>query len=154
MGRTNRARQAKSKGKKKSKLIRKRVVATALLVITLIFLPIQKLTAPHKSPTPEPTKATMEEKKANKALAKRIAWAGYGWKDKEWTCLDKIFYKEAKYDHLAKNKSGSSAFGIGQRLKETSKDPMVQLLHTYKYIQHRYKNPCSAWKFHTKHNYY
>jgi hypothetical protein len=152
MGRTNRIRQKKVE--KKSKLIRKRVVATALLVITLIFFPIQKLTAPHKSPNPKPTKATMEEKKANKALAKRIAWAGYGWKDKEWTCLDRIFYKEAKYDHLAKNQSGSSAYGIGQRLKEKSKDPMIQLLHTYKYIQHRYKTPCSAWRFHTKNNYY
>ena len=64
-----------------------------MLVITLIFFPIQKLTAPHKSPTPEPTKATMEQKKANKALAKKIAWVGYGWKGKEWDCLDKIFYK-------------------------------------------------------------
>jgi hypothetical protein len=152
MGRTNRVRQTKAQ--KRSKLIRKRVVATALLVITLIFFPIQKLTAPQKSPTPEPIKATMEQKKANKALAKKIAWAGYGWKDKEWYCLDKIFYKEAKYDHLAKNQSGSSAFGIGQRLKEKSKDPMTQLLHTYKYIQHRYKTPCSAWRFHIKNNHY
>jgi hypothetical protein len=154
MGRTYRARQTKSKVKEKGKLIRKRVVAIALLVITLIFFPIQKLTSPHKSPTPEPTKATMEQKKANKALAKKIAWVGYGWKDKEWACLDKIFVKEAKYDHLAKNQSGSSAFGIGQRLKEKSKDPMVQVLHTYKYIQYRYKTPCSAWRFHIKHNYY
>lgn len=154
MGRTYRARQTKSKVKEKGKLIRKRVVAIALLVITLIFFPIHKLTSPDKSPTPEPTKATMEQKKANKALAKKIAWVGYGWKDKEWACLDKIFVKEAKYDHLAKNQSGSSAFGIGQRLKEKSKDPMVQVLHTYKYIQYRYKTPCSAWRFHIKHNYY
>jgi len=87
-------------------------------------------------------------------LAKRIAWVGYGWKDKEWACLDKIFVKEARYDHLAKNKSGSSAFGIGQILKETSKDPMVQILHTYKYIQHRYKTPCSAYRWHTQHHWY
>lgn len=153
MGRTNRVRQKETQ--KKSKLIRKRVVATALLVITLIFFPIQKLTSPlHKSPTPEPTRATIEQKKANKALAKKIAWAGYGWKDKEWVCLDKIFYKEAKYDHLAKNQAGSSAFGIGQRLKEKSKDPMTQLLHTYKYIQHRHRTPCAAWKFHLRHNFY
>ena len=152
MGRTNRIRQKKVE--KKSKLIRKRVVATALLVITLILFPIQKLTSPHKSPTPTPTKATMEQKKANKVLAQKIAWAGYGWRGKEWACLDKIFYKEAKYDHFAKNQSGSSAYGIGQRLKEKSKDPMTQLLHTYKYIQHRYKTPCSAWNFHVRNNYY
>jgi hypothetical protein len=96
----------------------------------------------------------MEQKKANKVLAKKIAWVGYGWKDKEWSCLDKIFIKEARYDHLAKNKSGSSAFGIGQRLNEKSKEPMVQILHTYKYIQHRYKTPCSAYRWHARHNWY
>jgi len=154
MGRTNGTRQTQGKSKKKGKLIHKRVVATALLVITLTLFSVNKINSPSKSPTPEPTKATMEQKKSNKLLAKKIAWVGYGWKDKEWACLDKIFIKEAKYDHLAKNQSGSSAYGIGQRLKEKSKDPMVQLLHTYKYIQHRYKTPCSAWRFHVKHNYY
>lgn len=152
MGRVNRVRQKETK--KASKLIKKRVVAGALLVITLIFYPIQKIGTSHKPTVPEPTKATMEQKKANKKLAQRIAWAGYGWRGKEWVCLDRIFYKEAKYDHLAKNQLGSSAYGIGQRLKETNKDPMIQLLHTYKYIQHRYKNPCSAWKFHVRNNYY
>jgi len=99
------------------------------------------------------TKATMEQKKANRALAKVVASAGYNWKNKEWTCLDKILTKESRYDHLADNPK-STAFGIGQRLKETSKDPLIQILSTYKYIQHRYKNPCSAWRFHLRHNWY
>jgi len=154
MGRTNRVRQTQAKVKKKGKLIRKRVVATGLLVITLTLFSVNKIGAPFKSPNLSGQKATMEQKKANKALAKKIAWVGYGWKDKEWSCLDKIFIKEARYDHLAKNQSGSSAFGIGQRLKEKSKEPMVQILHTYKYIQHRYKTPCSAYRWHTKHNWY
>ena len=154
MGRTNRVRQTQVKVKKKGKLIRKRVVAIGLLVITLTLFSVNKIGAPFKSPNLSGQKATMEQKKANKALAKKIAWIGYGWKDKEWSCLDKIFIKEARYDHLAKNQSGSSAFGIGQRLKEKSKEPMVQILHTYKYIQHRYKTPCSAYRWHTKHNWY
>lgn len=154
MGRTNRVRQTQIKVKKKGKLIRKRVVAIGLLVITLTLFSVNKISAPFKSPNLSGQKATMEQKKANKALAKKIAWVGYGWKDKEWSCLDKIFIKEARYDHLAKNQSGSSAFGIGQRLKEKSKEPMVQILHTYKYIQHRYKTPCSAYRWHTKHNWY
>jgi len=154
MGRTNRVRQTQVKVKKKGKLIRKRVVAIGLLVITLTLFSVNKIDVPFKSPTLSGQKATMEQKKANKALAKKIAWVGYGWKDKEWSCLDKIFTKEARYDHLAKNKSGSSAFGIGQRLNEKSKEPMVQILHTYKYIQHRYKTPCSAYRWHTRHNWY
>jgi hypothetical protein len=154
MGRTNRVRQTQVKVKKKGKLIRKRVVATGLLVITLTLFSVNKIGAPFKSPNLSGQKATMEQKKANKALAKKIAWVGYGWKDKEWSCLDKIFIKEARYDHLAKNQSGSSAFGIGQRLNEKSKEPMVQILHTYKYIQHRYKTPCSAYRWHARHNWY
>ena len=153
MGRINRDEQTQVKGRKKTRL-KFRVVFLALLVIILTLFSINRLGIPHKSPTPIQTKATMEQKKANKALAKKIAWAGYGWKDKEWACLDKIFIKEAKYDHLAKNKSGSSAFGVGQILKETSADPMFQILHTYKYIQHRYKTPCSAKRWHSLHNWY
>ena len=102
----------------------------------------------------ERNQATMEEKRANKALAKRYAWVGYGWKDMEWRCLDYIFTKEARYYHLAKNRQGSSAFGIGQRLKETSKDPAIQILHAYKYIRARYETPCEAMRFHLRHNYY
>jgi len=153
MGRTIRKEQTAVKGTEKTRL-KFRLVFLALLVTALTLFSINRLGTPFKSPIPIQTKATMEQKKANKALAKRIAWVGYGWKDKEWACLDKIFVKEAKYDHLAKNKSGSSAFGIGQRLKETSTDPMVQILHTYKYIQHRYKTPCSAQRWHNRHNWY
>lgn len=154
MGRVNRARQTQSKTKQKSKLIKVRVIALVLLVVILTLCSINRLETPIKSPISEPIKATMEQKKANKSLAKKIAWAGYGWKGKEWACLDKIFIKEARYDHLAKNKSGSSAFGIGQRLKEKSKEPTVQILHTYKYIQHRYSSPCRALLWHTKHHWY
>ena len=96
----------------------------------------------------------MEQKKANKVLAKTIAWSGYGWKGKEWGCLDNIFVKESRYDNFARNKDGSTAFGIGQRIGETSKDPTIQILKTYKYIQHRYKTPCSAWRWHLHHNWY
>jgi len=153
MGRTIRKEQTAVKGTEKTRL-KFRLIFLALLVTALTLFSINRLGTPFKSPIPIQTKATMEQKKANKALAKRIAWVGYGWKDKEWACLDKIFIKEARYDHLAKNKSGSSAFGIGQRLKETSTDPMVQILHTYKYIQHRYKTPCSAQRWHNRHNWY
>lgn len=153
MGRAIRKEQTAVKVKKKTRL-KFRVIFLALLIIILTIFSINRLGTPFKSPPPIQTKATMEQKKANKALAKRIAWVGYGWKDKEWACLDKIFVKEAKYDHLAKNKSGSSAFGIGQMLKEKSTDPLIQILHVYKYVQHRYKNPCSAWRFHTKSNHY
>ena len=127
-------------------------VAGALLVVSAppLLPPLLK----GKPAIEERTQATMAEKRANKALAKRYAWVGYGWKDMEWRCLDYIFTKESRYDHLAKNRQGSSAYGIGQLLKETSKDPAIQILHTYKYITKRYKTPCRAMKYHLRHNHY
>lgn len=127
-------------------------VAGALLVVSAppLIPPLLK----GKPAIEERTQATMAEKKANKALAKRYAWVGYGWKDMEWRCLDYIFTKESRYDHLAKNRQGSSAYGIGQLLKETSKEPAIQILHTYKYITKRYKTPCRAMKYHLRHNHY
>lgn len=127
-------------------------VAGALLVVSAppLLPPLLK----EKPAIKERMQATMAEKRANKALAKRYAWVGYGWKDMEWRCLDYIFTKESRYDHLAKNRQGSSAYGIGQLLKETSKDPAIQILHTYKYITKRYQTPCRAMKFHLRHNHY
>jgi len=127
-------------------------VAGALLVVSAppLIPPVLK----EKPVKEERTQATMAEKRANKALAKRYAWVGYGWRGMEWRCLDYIFTKESRYDHLAKNRQGSSAFGIGQVLKETSKDPAIQILHTYKYITKRYQTPCRAMKYHLRHNHY
>jgi hypothetical protein len=135
----------------KRKIIVGAVVGVVLVVSAPPLLPPILKSKPQVK---ERTQATMAEKKANRALAKQYAWAGYGWRNMEWKCLDYIFTKESRYDHLAKNKQGSSAYGIGQRLKETSKDPAIQILHAYKYIQHRYQTPCKAMKYHLRHNHY
>lgn len=127
-------------------------VVGAVLVVSAppLIPPILK----DKTAKEERTQATMEEKRANKRLAKEIAWAGYGWRGMQWKCIEYIFTKESRFDHLAKNRQGSSAFGIAQRLKEKSKDPTIQILHGYKYIQHRYETPCKAMKFHLRKNHY
>lgn len=100
------------------------------------------------------TKATMEEKARNRALAIKFAKAGWGWDGTQRKCLVNIFTKESRFDHLAKNQQGSSAYGIAQMLKETSKDPAVQILRAYRYIEHRYQTPCNAWKHHQRRNWY
>lgn len=127
---------------------------TGMITGVILITSAPPLLHPKDKPPEERNQATMAEKKANRVLAKRIAWTGYGWRKMEWRCLDYIFTKESRYDHLAKNKQGSSAFGIGQLLKETSKDPLTQVLHIYKYIRHKYKTPCLAMKFHLRHKYY
>lgn len=137
--------------------MKRRTVIVSAVAGVLVVVSAPPLLPPLLKGKPaieERTQATMAEKRANKALAKRYAWVGYGWKDMEWRCLDYIFTKESRYDHLAKNRQGSSAFGIGQLLKETSKEPAIQILHTYKYITKRYQTPCRAMKFHLRHNHY
>lgn len=137
--------------------MKRRTVIVSAVAGVLVVVSAPPLLPPLLKSKPaieERTQATMAEKKANKALAKRYAWVGYGWKDMEWRCLDYIFTKESRYDHLAKNRQGSSAFGIGQLLKETSKEPAIQILHTYKYITKRYQTPCKAMKYHLRHNHY
>ena len=99
------------------------------------------------------TKATPEEKKENKRIAKEFAWAGYGWRDKQWTCISKLFTAESRFDQFADNPK-SSAYGIGQVLKEKSSVPEIQILRAYNYIKHRYTTPCKAWQHHLRKGHY
>lgn len=136
-----------------------RITAIFVLVIAFISFPMHKtvdvdITISKHKPAVVQTKATMAQKRANKALAKSYAYAGWGWRHQQWTCINKLFTAESRFDHLAKNQKGSSAFGIAQVLKEKSKDPAIQLLHAYKYIEIRYGNPCSAWSHHVRRNWY
>jgi hypothetical protein len=124
-----------------------------LSVLTSVFLVAQinhTVKIRDDKPPVIRTKATMEEKKANKIMAMRYAQVGWGWDKKERDCVWKIFMKESKFDHLAKNQQGSSAYGIAQMLGEKSKDPAVQILRAYRYIEYRYGTPCKAWLHHNK----
>lgn len=71
----------------------------------------------------------------------------------EYKCIDKILYKESKYNYLARN---GSHFGIGQMKSKhyQSKDPFTQIDLTLSYTYKRYKTLCNAWAFHVKHGYY
>lgn len=131
-------------------------VVLAIITATPLVSPVLKTKSisPEQATESVAHQATWKEKKANRKLAKRYAWVGYGWKGMQWRCIEYIFDKESKFDHLAKNQQGSSAFGIGQRLKEKSKEPAIQILHAYKYIQHRYETPCRAMRYHLRYNHY
>lgn len=141
--------------------MRRHIVAVTLLATAIIFAPIGNDVSVnvgvsfnhHKEPVVQ-TKATMAQKNANKAMAMRFASAGYGWDLRQRQCIFKLFTKESRFDHLAKNQQGSSAFGIAQMLHETSLDPAMQILKAYKYIESRYGTPCKAWSFHQRRNWY
>lgn len=135
-----------------------RLLAISILVIAFISFPINKTVdveikiSKHKEKIVQ-TKATWAEKKANKKMAIAFAKAGYGWTPNQQDCIIKLFTKESRFDHLADNPK-STAFGIGQVLSEKSKDPAIQILRAYKYIEHRYTEPCNALRFHYRNNWY
>lgn len=135
--------------------MKKRAIVLSTLVALVLITPathdvgvrVEILPKQHNDSR---TKATMQEKQANKVMAMRYAQVGWGWDKKERDCVWKIFMKESRFDHLAKNQQGSSAYGIAQMLGEKSKDPALQILRAYRYIVHRYETPCNAWKHHSR----
>lgn len=135
--------------------MRNRAIVLSTLIALAVITPATHNVGVHVEIMPKEkpkvqTKATAEQKKANKIMAMRYAQVGWGWDKVERGCLYKIFMKESKFDHLAKNQQGSSAYGIAQMLGEKSKDPAVQILRAYRYIEHRYGTPCKAWKHHSR----
>jgi hypothetical protein len=129
----------------------KRFIILSVLTTMILIAPLMDtLKTRDDKPPVIRTKATMEEKKANKIMAMRYAQVGWGWDKTQRACVYKIFMKESRFDHLAKNQQGSSAYGIAQMLGEKSKDPAVQILRAYRYIEHRYGTPCKAWSHHTR----
>lgn len=139
--------------------MKRHIVVVTILVVAIIFAPIGNninvnVGVELKHPVKTHTKATMQEKYANKVMAMKFAKAGWNWDKTQRRCAYSLFMKESRFDHLAKNQQGSSAFGIGQVLKETSKDPAIQILNAYKYIKHRYDTPCRAWSHHLARGWY
>ena len=141
--------------------MRKRLLVTTMIVVLLAvgFPPTKQVdievkVKQHKEkPEPLPTQATWAEKKANKKMALTFAQAGWGWSKQQQVCLVKLFTQESRFDHLADNPE-STAFGIGQVLSEKSRDPAIQILRAYKYIEHRYQTPCNAYNHHLRRNWY
>lgn len=135
-----------------------RLLAIFILVIALVSFPINKTVdveiniSKHHEPVVR-TKATMEEKRANKKMAINFARVGYGWDTNQQNCIVKLFTQESRFDHYADNPK-STAYGIGQVLGEKSNDPATQILRAYRYIQHRYGTPCSAYNHHVRRNWY
>jgi hypothetical protein len=132
-------------------------------IVLLIVLPIVWLVERETGHIPLPpaevvmserqSKATMEEKRENRRIAKAYAAAGWGWRGREWRCLNYLWTSESRFDHYADNPS-STAYGIAQRLGETSRRPGIQILRGLRYIDHRYGAPCKAWAFWLRKFYY
>ena len=93
------------------------------------------------------TKATMEEKRENKALIISYLNA-LGYNDSQVECAITLWTRESRLDHLAANKR-SSARGIAQLLRERSSEPAIQILHAVRYVEHRYSGSFCRAKRHS-----
>jgi hypothetical protein len=71
------------------------------------------------------------------------------WRDKQMSCLSKLWGKESAWNPDAYNKikvMGRNAGGIPQLLGlDPSTPPTQQIDRGLEYIYHRYKTPCLAW---------
>jgi hypothetical protein len=115
------------------------VVTAGTALFTILI--VEPLKPPHKYPhqntwTPDDSKA--------------YAYDQLGlWRDKQMSCLKKLWGKESAWNPEAYNKikvGGRNAGGIPQILGlDPATPPTKQIDRGLEYIYHRYHTPCRAW---------
>jgi hypothetical protein len=97
-----------------------------------------------------------------KQVAKEIMLSEYNWGDKQFTCLNRLWTKESHWNYKAHNYR-SGAHGIPQALPAVKMEivssdwrtnPVTQIRWGLRYIEDRYKTPCSAWAKFKRSRYY
>ena len=97
-----------------------------------------------------------------KKVAKSILLNEYGFSEKEYKCLNRLWNKESHWNYKARNKS-SGAHGIAQALPASKMNvvstdwrtnPVTQIRWGLRYISIRYETPCKALAKHKRSNYY
>ena len=97
-----------------------------------------------------------------KKVAKSILLNEYGFSEKEYKCLNRLWTKESHWNYKARNKS-SGAHGIAQALPASKMNvvstdwrtnPVIQIRWGLRYISIRYETPCKALAKHKRSNYY
>ena len=92
----------------------------------------------------------------------QVLAAEKGWTGSQWTCLDKLWNHESKYETTVRN-SRSGAYGIPQALPASKMasagadwrtNPVTQIVWGLGYIEARYGTPCGAWTYWVHHSSY
>ena len=101
-------------------------------------------------------------KSGNKEYAKLWINQEYGWGNKQFSCLETLWFRESNWNHKAKNPS-SGAYGIPQSLpgkkmasfgSDWKTNPVTQIKWGANYIEKRYDTPCGALDFFYSRNWY
>lgn len=91
-------------------------------------------------------------------IAQALA-ATYQWTGNQWTCLDKLWNHESRYQTTVRNPT-SGAYGIPQALPASKMgaagadwrtNPVTQIVWGLGYIEDRYGSPCNAWSYWLRH---
>ena len=97
-----------------------------------------------------------------KKVTKSILLNEYGFSEKEYKCLNRLWTKESHWNYKARNKI-SGAHGIPQALPASKMNvistdwrtnPVTQIRWGLRYISIRYETPCKALAKHKRSNYY
>ena len=97
-----------------------------------------------------------------KKVARGILMDEYGFKEKEYKCLNQLWTQESNWNYKSRNKK-SGAHGIPQALPASKMNvvstdwrtnPVTQIRWGLRYISIRYETPCKAWAKHKRSNWY
>lgn len=101
-------------------------------------------------------------KSGNKEYAKLWINQEYGWGEKQFSCLETLWFRESNWNHKATNPS-TGAYGIPQSLPgrkmasiadDWKTNPATQIKWGAQYIEKRYDTPCEALDFFYVRNWY
>ena len=101
-------------------------------------------------------------KSGNKEYAKLFINQEYGWGEKQFACLETLWFRESNWNHKATNPT-SGAYGIPQSLPgrkmatfgdDWRTNPVTQMKWGANYIEKRYDTPCDALDFFFDRNWY
>jgi len=93
-----------------------------------------------------------------KKVARSILMDEYGFTEKEYKCLNRLWTKESNWNYKSRNKK-SGAHGIPQALPASKMNvvstdwrtnPVTQIRWGLRYISIRYETPCKAWAKHKR----
>ena len=101
-------------------------------------------------------------KSGNKDYAKLYINQEFGWGEKQFGCLETLWFRESNWNHKATNPT-SGAYGIPQSLPgrkmatfgdDWKTNPVTQIKWGANYIEKRYDTPCDALDFFYDRNWY
>lgn len=104
----------------------------------------------------QPVASPLVDEAAPRAYVRERA-SRSGWEGRQWRCLVALVDRENRaWDPTAKNRQGSSAYGLFQILRTPVGTPLSKQWERFeRYIAHRYDGDvCAAYRFHLANGHY